>query len=66
MEPIEELTDRQLIDELIRRNEDRFEKPVHWTKHFYLRQMLFDAGKIIAEWDGREESIKNYEGGTKP
>lgn len=56
---MKDLTERQLIDELIRRNNDRLDNSqVHWTNHWRLRDHLYAAGKIIAEWDGREESIK--------
>lgn len=47
--------DRQLLDELLRRNTERLGANPYWTRHKTLENLLFDAGKIIAEWDGRGE-----------
>lgn len=56
---MKDLTERQLIDELIRRNNERLENSqVHWTNHWRLQEHLYEAGKIIAEWDGREAELK--------
>jgi hypothetical protein len=46
--------DRELLDELIRRNADKLRSDPCWTGHEKLRNLLFDAGKLIAEWDGRK------------
>ena len=48
-------TDRQLLDELIRRNESRLEEPVVWCRFKDLRKLLFDAGKIIVQFEGRDK-----------
>lgn len=48
------MTDRQLIDELIRRTEHRLNEDPRWNRFLELRDILYDAGKIVAEWDGRE------------
>lgn len=51
-------TDRELIDELIRRYNHRYETDnPSWTKHTKLRTLLFDCGKIIAEYDGQCKSV---------
>jgi len=53
-ERIGELSDSELLNELIRRNEVRLESDPEWTRFRKLRRLLFDAGKILAEWNGRE------------
>lgn len=46
-------SDRELINELIQRVEKKLEQDPKWVLFDKLRTLLFDAGKIIAEWDGR-------------
>ena len=48
-------TDRELIDELIIRIEKKLDQDIQWAKFYKLRNLLFDAGKIIAEYDGRNK-----------
>lgn len=48
------LSERELLDELLRRTNSRLDANPYWTPHKKLQNLLFDAGKIVAEWNGRE------------
>ena len=59
--PLLAATDRELLDEILRRANARLEEmnPV-WTRDWTLRNLLYDAGKIIAEWDGLQANDAHH------
>lgn len=51
-------TERQLVNELIRRNELAYSSSnPSWEKRRRARWLLNEVGHIICEWDGMQEPI---------